>query len=415
VDHGHAGLLAVGAVFLTVTGAEALYADMGHFGRRPIQTAWLCFVLPSLALNYLGQGALLLGHPEKLENPFFLLYPDWALLPMVGLATAATIIASQAVITGAYSLTQQAMQLGLLPRMEIRRTSETEKGQIYMPRVNRLLLIAVLYLVIVFRSSSALAGAYGIAVTGTMVITTIMAFFVLWKCWKWQLPLAALTIAPFLTVDLVFLLANMLKIIEGGWMPLAIGASLMVLMLSWRRGTRIVAEKVRRDETRLIDVIEMLAKRPPEVVSGTAVFLTGNPDSTPRALLHNLKHNKVLHQNNIVLSVLTEDTPRVDEKKRASIERISSAFSRVILRFGFMETPNVPRALAALRAEGLKFDVMRTSFFLSRQALKPAVKSKMPKWQDHLFIRLARSADDASKYFHIPEDRAVEIGAQIAV
>ena len=284
-----------------------------------------------------------------------------------------------------------------------------------MPRVNRLLLIAVLYVVIVFRSSSALAGAYGIAVTGTMVITTIMAFFVLWKCWKWQLPFAALTIAPFLMIDLVFLLANMLKIVEGGWMPLAIGASLMVLMLSWRRGTRIVAEKVRRHETRLTDVIEMLAKRPPEVVSGTAVFLTGNPDSTPRALLHNLKHNKVLHQNNIVLSVLTEDIPRVDDKKRASIERISSAFSRVILRFGFMETPNVPRALAALRPEGLKFDVMRTSFFLSRQALKPAVKSKMPKWQDHLFIRLARSADDASKYFHIPEDRAVEIGAQIAV
>ena len=243
LNHGHVGLLALGAVFLTVTGAEALYADMGHFGRKPIQTAWLGFVLPSLAINYLGQGALLLSHPEKLENPFFLLYPDWALLPMVALATAATIIASQAVITGAFSLTQQAIQLGLLPRMEIRRTSETEKGQIYIPRVNWLLLVAVLYLVVVFRSSSALASAYGIAVTGTMVVTTAMAFLVLWKCWKWRPATAALVIAPFLVVDVVFLMANLLKIAEGGWMPLAVGAALMVVMLTWRRGTRILAEK----------------------------------------------------------------------------------------------------------------------------------------------------------------------------
>src|SRR3954463_15563161 len=238
LGHGHVGLVALGAVFLTVTGAEALYADMGHFGRKPIQTAWLAFVLPSLAINYLGQGALLLKHPEKLEAPFFLLYPGWALLPMVALATAATIIASQAVITGAFSLTQQAIQLGLLPRMEIRRTSETEKGQIYIPRVNWLVLIAVVYLVIVFRSSSAFASAYGIAVTGTMVITTAMAFLVMWKCWRWRPATAALVIAPFLAIDLVFLMANMLKIVEGGWMPLAVGAALMVVMLTWRRGTR---------------------------------------------------------------------------------------------------------------------------------------------------------------------------------
>ena len=315
--------MALGAVFLTVTGAEALYADMGHFGRRPIQTAWLAFVLPSLAINYLGQGALLLSHPEKLENPFFLLYPGWALLPMVALATAATIIASQAVITGAFSLTQQAIQLGLLPRMEIRRTSETEKGQIYIPRVNWLLLIAVVYLVIVFRSSSAFASAYGIAVTGTMVITTAMAFLVMWKCWRWRPATAALVIAPFLAIDLVFLVANMLKIVEGGWMPLAVGAALMVVMLTWRRGTRILAEKAKKDEVRLAEFIEMLAKSTPERVRGVAVFLTGEPDSTPSALLHNLKHNKILHEHNVIMNVVTEDLPRIDEAQRVTVERLS--------------------------------------------------------------------------------------------
>ena len=272
------GSLALGAVFLTVTGAEALYADMGHFGRKPIQTAWLAFVLPSLAINYLGQGALLLKHPEKLENPFFLLYPGWALLPMVALATAATIIASQAVITGAFSLTQQAIQLGLLPRMEIRRTSETEKGQIYIPRVNWLLLIAVLYLVIVFRSSSALASAYGIAVTGTMVITTAMAFLVLWKCWRWRPATAALVIAPFLAIDLVFLMANMLKIVEGGWMPLAVGAALMTVMLTWRRGTRILAEKATKDEVRLAEFIETLGEEHARAGQGRR----GVPDRSAR-------------------------------------------------------------------------------------------------------------------------------------
>src|SRR4051794_15523947 len=415
VAHGHVGLLALGAVFLTVTGAEALYADMGHFGRRPIQTAWLCFVLPSLAINYLGQGALLLNHPEKLESPFFLLYPDWALLPMVALATAATIIASQAVITGAYSLTQQAIQLGLLPRLEIRRTSETEKGQIYIPRVNWLLLIAVLYLTVVFRSSSALASAYGIAVTGTMVITTTMAFLVMWKCWRWRPATAALVVAPFLVIDLVFFMANMLKILEGGWMPLAVGAALMTVMLTWRRGTRILAEKARKDEVRLAEFIEMLAKSTPDRVKGLAVFLTGQPDSTPSALLHNLKHNKILHERNVIMSVVTEDMPRVDDKDRVSVERLSQSFARVTLRFGFMEEPNVPRALVQSRAKGLAFDVMRTSFFLSRRALRPTPTSAMPRWQERLFIWLARSANDASQYFRIPSGRAVEVGTQIAI
>jgi KUP system potassium uptake protein len=415
LGHGHAGLLALGAVFLTVTGAEALYADMGHFGSRPIRTAWLIVVMPSLILNYLGQGALLLSHPEKLENPFFLLYPEWALLPMVLLATVATIIASQAVISGAFSLTHQAMQLGLLPRMEMRRTSETEKGQIYIPRINWLLLIAVLYLVFAFKSSSALASAYGVAVTGTMVITSIMAFFVMWKCWQWKVASAAVVIVPFLAVDLIFLAANLLKIFEGGWLPLFVGASLILIMMTWRQGTRILSEVTKRDEIGLADFITMLAKSSVTRASGTAVFLTGHPDATPTALLHNIKHNKVLHEHNVILNVVTEDMPRVVESDRIMLRRLSDTFTGITMRFGYMESPNVPMALAACRSYGLKFDVMSTSFFLSRRALRPASQSKMPRWQDRLFIALARSSDDASKYFHIPSGRAVEIGTQITI
>ena len=413
--HGHAGLLALGAVFLTVTGAEALYADMGHFGSRPIRAAWLIVVMPSLLLNYLGQGALLLSHPEKLENPFFLLYPDWALLPMVLLATVATIIASQAVISGAFSLTHQAMQLGLLPRMEMRRTSETEKGQIYIPRINWLLLIAVLYIVFAFKSSSALASAYGVAVTGTMVITSIMAFFVMWKCWQWRIASAALLMAPFLAVDLIFLAANLLKVFEGGWLPLVVGASLILVMITWRQGTRILSEVTKREEVSLADFISMLAKSSVTRASGTAVFLTGHPDATPTALLHNIKHNKVLHEHNVILNVVTEDLPRVPETDRITLRQLSDAFTGVTMKFGYMESPHVPNALAACRTQGLKFDVMSTSFFLSRRVLRPARQSKMPQWQDRLFIALARSSDDASKYFHIPSGRAVEIGTQITI
>jgi KUP system potassium uptake protein len=413
--HGEAGLLALGAVFLTVTGAEALYADMGHFGARPIRAAWLVVVMPSLLLNYLGQGALLLAHPEKLENPFFLLYPEWALLPMVLLAAVATIIASQAVISGAFSLTHQAMQLGLLPRMEMRRTSETEIGQIYIPRINWLLLIAVLYIVFAFRSSSALASAYGVAVTGTMVITSIMAFFVMWTCWRWKVLSAGLVIAPFLAVDLIFLFANLLKVFEGGWLPLAVGASLMLLMLTWHRGTRILADISSTHEVSLADFMAMMAKSSITRASGTAVFLTGNPDATPTALLHNIKHNKVLHDNNIILKVITEDAPRVAGGERLTVTRQSDSFTTVTMRFGYMESANVPMGLAACRAYGVSFDVMSTSFFLSRRALRPSPQSRMPRWQDKLFILLARSSDDASRYFHIPSGRAVEIGTQITI
>ena len=414
-SHGYIGLLTLGAVFLAVTGAEALYADLGHFGRRPIQTAWLVIVLPSLALNYLGQGVLVLEKPDAVDNPFFLLYPEWALLPMVALATIATVIASQAVITGAYSLTRQAIQLGLLPRLEIRHTSEALAGQIYMPRVNSLLLVGVLLLVVMFRSSSALASAYGIAVTGTMVVTAMMAFVVIWRGWKWSLPAAAALMTPFLVVDLTFLTANLLKVVEGGWVPLALGMMLMIVMYTWRRGTRLLFEKTRRQEMPLDDLVAMLERKPPETVPGTAVFLTSDPQSAPTALLHSLKHYKVLHEKNVILTVETADTPRVPAADRVRIEGVGKTFSRVWLRFGFMETPNVPKALAIARKLGWQFDIMSTSFFLSRRALRPAAHSGMPRWQDRLFIHLARAANDATDYFQIPTGRVVEVGTQVTI
>jgi KUP system potassium uptake protein len=414
-EHGKIGLLTLGAVFLAVTGAEALYADLGHFGRRPIQTAWLVIVLPALVVNYLGQGVLVLTDPKAVANPFFLLYPEWALLPMVGLAAAATVIASQAVITGAYSLTRQAIQLGLLPRLEIRHTSETRFGQIYMPRVNALLLIGVLVLVAVFKSSSALASAYGIAVTGTMVVTAMMAFLVIWKGWHWSLPAAAALMLPFLVIDLTFLMANLLKVYEGGWVPLAFGGALMILMYTWRRGTRLLFEKTRRQETPLKDLVAMLERKPPQRVPGTAVFFTSDPESAPTALLHSLKHYKVLHEQNVILTVRTADLPHVPASERVRIEQISPTFSRVHLRFGYMETPNVPKALAIARKVGWHFDIMATSFFLSRRALKPAVHSGMPRWQDRLFIRLAGAANDATDYFQIPTGRVVEVGTQVTI
>ena len=413
--HGIIGLVTLGAVFLAVTGAEALYADLGHFGRRPIQTAWVALVLPSLALNYLGQGALVLSDPKALENPFFLLYPEWALLPMVALATAATVIASQAVITGAYSLTQQAIQLGLLPRLEIRHTSEAQYGQIYLPRVNSFLLIGVLLLVAMFKSSSALASAYGIAVTGTMVVTGMMAVVVVWKVWNWSLFAAAALMTPFLLIDLTFLGANLLKVVEGGWVPLAFGGLVMIVMYTWLRGSRLLFEKTRRQEIPLADLVRMLEKKPPLRVPGTAVFLTSTPDSAPTALMHSLKHYKVLHEHNVILTVQSDQAPRVAPAERVSIESVGQTFTRVALRFGFMETPNVPRALAIARKIGWTFDIMSTSFFLSRRALKPAARSGMPRWQDRLFIMLARMANDATDYFQIPTGRVVEVGTQVTI
>ena len=414
-SHGLISLLTLGAVFLAVTGAEALYADLGHFGRAPIQTAWLVVALPALTINYLGQGALLLSSPQAIENPFFLLYPQWALLPMVGLATAATVIASQAVITGAFSLTRQAIQLGFLPRLEVRHTSGAQFGQIYVPRINTILLLGVLLLVTQFRSSSALAEAYGVAVSGTMVVTTLMAMVVIWKSWKWTLWVTAALMVPFLLIDTTFLSANLLKVFHGGWVPLLIGALVMLVIFTWRKGANILAAKTRRLETPIDELVEALEKKPRPRVPGTAVFLTGDPNSAPTALLHSLKHYKVLHEDNVVLTVVIENTPYVKTADRVIIEPLGKSFSRVRIRFGFMESPNVPRALGIARKQGWSFDIMSTSFFLSRRSVRPDARSGMPPWQDRIFILLARNADDASSYFHLPTDRVVEIGTQVSV
>jgi len=415
LDHGHIGLVTLGAVFLVVTGGEALYADLGHFGRRPIQIAWLCLVLPALLINYFGQGAKVLADPAAIENPFYRLVPETVLLPMVVLATAATVIASQAVITGAYSLVHQAIQLGLLPRLAILHTSASHVGQIYIPRVTIALLVGVLLLVGLFRTSSALASAYGIAVATTMVVDGLLAFFVVWKLWQWQLWKALLLIVPFVIVDVTFFSANFLKLFEGAWAPLLFGATMVLLILTWRRGSGILISKTRRTEVPLDTLFRSLEKKPPHIVPGTAVFLTSDPEFAPSALLHNLKHNKVLHEKNVILTIVTADTPRVPEEGRVRITPLSTHFSRVSLKFGYMEQPNVPKALAIARKHGWQFDIMSTSFFLSRRALRPSAQSGMPSWQDHLFIWLARSASDATDFFQIPTGRVVEVGTQVTV
>ncbi len=415
LSHGFVSLVTLGAVFLAVTGAEALYADLGHFGRKPIQVAWLGLVLPALVINYFGQGALVLATPKALDSPFFLLYPQWARLPMVILATAATVIASQAVITGAYSMSRQAVQLGLLPRLEVRHTSEAHPGQIYVPRVNAILLIGVLLLVGLFRSSSALAGAYGIAVTGTMVVTALLAFIVIWRSWHWHPVAAAALVLPFLLIDCTFLSANLLKVLSGGWFPLLLGGFLLLIMLTWRRGSAILFNKSRRTEVPLVKLVDKLEADPPPRIAGTAVFLTSDPVSAPTALLHSLKHFHVLHENNAILTLVVDDRPRVPSKERVTIEHLSASFLRVTVRYGFTETPNLPRTLARIKDEHFTYDVMKTTFFLSRRSLKASRKSGLPLWQDRIFLPLARNADDASSYFGLPTDRVVEIGTQVTV
>ncbi|MBG0802192.1 potassium transporter Kup [Methylocystis sp. H4A] len=415
LQHGWLGFAVLGSVFLGVTGAEALYADMGHFGRFPIRFAWLAFVLPALLLNYLGQGALILSRPETIDNPFFLLAPEWGLLPLVILSTLATVIASQAVITGAFSIVRQAIQLGLVPRLEVTHTSASQEGQIYIGRINRLLLIGVLLLVIAFKSSSALASAYGIAVTGTMVVTTGLAFVVVWKKWGWPLWAALLLISAFLVVDLAFLAANLMKVKDGGWVPLALGGCAMIVMWTWMRGTRLLAEKTHRDSIPLRELIAMLEKSKPTRVPGTAVFLTSDPSVAPAALLHNLKHNKVLHERVLVICVRTEDRPRVAPDKRFEIEKLSADFYRATLHYGFMESPRVPAALAAMRKAGFKYDIMTTSFFLGRRSIKESPSSEMPVWQDKLYVALTRQAANATDFFSIPSDRVVELGAQVTI
>jgi KUP system potassium uptake protein len=415
LTHGVIGLAVMGLVFLVATGAEALYADLGHFGRKPIQFAWLAIVQPALILNYFGQGALLLAHPEAIENPFYRLYPSWALIPMVVLATLATVIASQAVITGAFSFTRQAIQLGLLPRLEIRHTSESVAGQIYLPRVNQVLFVGVLFVTLTFRNSSNLAAAYGLSVTATMVIDSLMAFFVVWRCWGWPVWKVAALMVPLLLIEQAFLAANVMKIPEGGWMPLLIAAAISLLVLTWVRGSRTLAKATRKNEADLEWLVRKLDAKPPHRVPGTAVFLTGDPSSAPTSLMHNLKHNRVLHERNIILTIKTEDVPRVQRHERIEIDRVADTFVRVIAHYGFMETPSVPKILEHCRRKDLNIDIAATSFFLSRRSLKTTMKSEMPRWQELLFIWLAGRAEDATEYFRIPSDRVVEVGTQVMV
>ena len=413
--HGMIGLTIMGLVFLACTGAEALYADLGHFGRRPITTAWMYFVMPALLLNYFGQGALVMNDQSAVENPFYRLYPDFALVPMLILSTFATVIASQAVITGAFSLTRQAIQLGLVPRFEIRHTSESIAGQIYMPRVNWLIYIAVLVVIFAFRTSSNLAAAYGVSVTAAMVIDTMMAFFVIWKCWKWPLWRVAAIVIPLNLIEQAFFSANILKVLEGGWAPLVVASFLALIMFTWVRGTRVLAKVTKRNEADFDWLVRKLEAKPPHRVPGTGVFLTADPYAAPTSLMHNLKHYRVMHERNIVLSIRTADTPRVARHERVSIERVSDHFLRIIARYGFMETPSIPKILEHARRKDCNIDIGSTSFFVSRRSLRMTSKSEMPRWQERLFIALAGSAEDATTYFQIPIDRVVEVGTQVAV
>jgi KUP system potassium uptake protein len=418
--HGVAGLFVMGAVFLTVTGAEALIADMGHFGRRPIQFGWLGFVWPALTLNYLGQGALALkalavaeaaGQPMVNADWFFLMAPDALRAPLVVLATLATIIASQAVITGAYSLTQQAIALGLLPRMTIRQTSSRQMGQIYMPFVNWMLLVGVFILVLAFRSSSAMAAAYGIAVTGTMVVTTCLAFIIAWTVWRWHPLWTALLIAPFFALDLFFFGANILRVSEGGWVPLAVAAGVGLVIATWLKGRKAALARSSEQGIALDAMTGALAGRPPLTVQGTAVFLTQDLDVTPSALLHNLKHNKALHEVNILLKVETLPTPWVEPAERLAVEPLDDRFVRARLRYGYMDRIDVPSDLA--RRPGLIAASGGTSFFVGRNAIRFASRPVMPRWMTVIYMFLHRNAADPTAYFAIPANRVVELGSQI--
>ena len=415
VSNGLLGLAILGSVFLVVTGAEALYADMGHFGRAPIRAGWLMVAFPCLMLNYLGQGALVLADPQAAANPFFLMIPQAAYWPVILLTAAATVIASQAVITGAFSVTQQAVQLGLLPRIEIRRTSETIAGQIYVPAVNAFLLVGVLWLLVMFRSSSNLATAYGIAVTATMVVTVLLLFVVARRHWKWPLAAVLALVVPLLAIDLVFLGSNVMRVAQGGWFPIAIGALIVLVMLTWMKGVAILGDKTQRDSLPLADLIESLRTRPPHRAPGTAIFLTSQGDLAPVALMHNLKHNKVLHEKNVILTVATSDRPRVADEDRVAVESLGPDFSRVTVTYGFMEQPNVPAALAACRRQGLRFDIMATSFFLGRRSVLPGREPGMALWRDKLFIYLLRNAANPTDFYQIPPGRVVEMGAQVTV
>lgn len=407
--------IALGTVVLAVTGTEAIYADMGHFGLKPIRMAWFTLVLPALVLNYFGQGALILRDANAVKNPFYLLAPDWLLYPLIGLATIATVIASQAVISGTFSVSRQALQLGFLPRMQIEHTSEREKGQIYMPRINWGLMLAVMALVIGFGSSGNLAAAYGIAVTGDMVIATLLAAVVFRKVWGWSLWSTGLLVSLFLIVDLAFFSANLLKIMDGGWFPILIGIVIFTIMATWRRGRALLLDKLKKDAMALEPFIEAIAAHPPTRVPGNAIFLTQNPDGVPHSLLHNLKHNKVLHERVVLLTVKIEDIPHTEVEDRVEVEDLSHGFYRVLVHYGFKDEPDVPAELDLCRDRGLDLDTMSTSFFIGKESLIATRDSDMAYWRGKLFVGMFRNADSITNHFNLPPNRVVELGAQMTL
>ncbi len=413
-NKGH-GFIVLGAVFLVVTGSEALYADMGHFGKRPIRLTWLTVVLPALVLNYFGQGALLLHDPSLAKHSFYAMVPHWALIPMVVLATAATIIASQAVITGSFSLTRQAIQLGYLPRLRIVHTSAAKVGQIYIAPVNWLLMVCTISLVLGFQSSSRLAAAYGVAVTSTMLITTVLFFVVIRRMWKWPLPLAAGLCGLFLVVDLAFFSANLSKILHGAWFPLVIGAVAFTIMLTWNRGRELLAQQHRTRARTFDEFTEQLEMDHAQKVKGQAVFLTSNPNTVPSALAQNVKHNHVIHSDTALLHITTEDVPRVPNTDKVTVEKLPTGLYRIIARYGFMEQPRVENILAFCREQGLEFKPEETSYFLGREKLRLAVKPGMQRWRAALFLFMSRNAMDASTFFDIPAENVIEVGVQLEV
>ena len=415
VENRGIAIVAMGAVVLSVTGAEALYADMGHFGSKPIRQAWFGFVLPSLVINYFGQGALLFADPSVVDNPFYHMAPDWLLFPLVGLATLATVIASQAVISGAFSVSRQAMQLGFLPRFEVQYTSEKQQGQVYLPGVNWGLFVAVVILVLGFKSTNNLAAAYGIAVTGDMVITSILATIVAAKTWGWGWPRAMGLFAVFLAVELTFLFANVLKIPDGGWFPLAAGSIVFLLMSTWKRGGQMLTERTSGEAIELESFIDALLVSMPSRVPGNAVFMTSNNERVPNAMLHNLMHNKVLHERVLVVSVQVFDVPYVPEIDRVEIHKLKGDFYRVNVQYGFKDEPDIPASLALCESQGLPIDMMETSFFLGRATLVPKHGSEMVFWREKLFVFMFRNASSATSFYKIPTNRVVELGTQVVL
>jgi KUP system potassium uptake protein len=405
----------LGAVVLCVTGGEALYADMGHFGKKPIRLAWFSVVMPSLTLNYFGQGALLLSEPEAVKNPFFMMAPDWALLPIVGLATMATVIASQALISGAFSVTKQVIQLGYLPRLQVLHTSETDTGQIYMPFVNWGLFAAIVLAVGMFRSSSNLAAAYGIAVCTDMLITTVLTFFVIRYAWKLPLALCIASTGFFFLVDLAFWASNLLKFFEGGWFPLLIGAAIFTLMLTWHDGRRLLNESLRSDALQLTDFLEAVFIAPPTRVDGTAVFMTAEPGTVPNALLHNLKHNKILHRQNLFVTVRSHEIPRMDPAQRLEVTPLGHECWQVIVNYGFKENPDLPMALAQQAEHGYVLDPMSTSYFLSRDIVIPTIGGGMATWREKLFAQMHHNASAAAEFLNLPTNAVVELGSKIEI